>query len=110
MIRIIRHGDLGLVRLDNLPAEKGLVVSKSKVIMVGSGGNDHAIDNGEIYFHPYGKYDIGFLVAKNTTLIHPDHGNKCGQGQMRKAKLKDGVYGLIKQKEQTHQGMRPVTD
>ena len=110
MIKILRHGDLGLVPIEQLPKEIKTKASGSKVIMKGSGGNDHKIDKGLIYFCNHGKFDIGFLVAKDTTLMHPDHGTKCAKDVMRKAKLDDGVYGLIRQKEETNTGMKSVID
>src|SRR3990172_310530 len=43
----IRHGDLGLFLIDELP--KGLKKSDSKVLLKGSHGNEHYVDKGVFY-------------------------------------------------------------
>ena len=43
----IRHGDLSLIGIEKLPG--GLVASDTKVLMVGSGGNNHIITEGTVY-------------------------------------------------------------
>jgi hypothetical protein len=103
-----RHGDVGFRKIDVLP-ERCKKPSQSKVIFVGSHNNSHAYDNG-IWFPVEGdEFVIGYLVAKNTTLTHPDHGEPTS-GQLRTAKLENGIYEVRKQVEITHQGMRPVDD
>jgi hypothetical protein len=87
-----RHGEIIGVLINKLP--DGLELSKSKVIMVGSHSNSHTIDKGELYFKKEGDYVFGYLVAKNTTLLHPEHGDKNGR-----AKIADGIYKLIKQND-----------
>lgn len=98
-----RHGEILLLKIDKLP--KGLVTSKSKTIMSGSHGNSHSIDTGKIYFKKENDFTFGYLVAKNTNLLHGEHGDKNG-----KAKIEDGVYKLIKQQEYTPQGLIPIID
>jgi len=98
-----RHGEIVLLKVDKLP--KGLELSKSKIIMKGSHGNNHEIDNGKLYFKKENDYVFGYLVAKNTNLLHPEHKDKSG-----KAKIKDGIYQLIKQQEYTPNGLIPVID
>lgn len=100
-----RHGDLGLFGVDTLP--DGLTASTAKVLMVGSGGNDHSFGNGT--FYPGGKY-LGYLVAKKTKLYHPDHGAIVGKKPLREAALLDGIYELRRQVEDTHDGMKEVVD
>lgn len=97
-----RHGEVCLKGVEKLP--EGLELSKSNVIMVGSHANSHKIDKGELYFKKEGEYVFGYLVAKNTTLLHPEHGVNG------KAKIEDGVYQLIRQVEYTPQGLIPVKD
>ncbi len=92
-----------MVKVESLP--KGLKVSKSKVIMTGSHGNNHTITTGKLYFKNESEFVFGYLVAKSTTLLHPEHGDKNGR-----AKIEDGVYRLIKQNEFTPQGLIPVVD
>lgn len=73
--------------------------------MVGSHGNNHNIDKGELYFKKESNFIFGYLVAQNTTLLHPEHGDKNGE-----AKIEDGIYKLIKQNEFTPEGLIPVQD
>lgn len=101
-----RHGEVLLVKVDKFPKDlEQSKQSKSKVIMTGSHGNNHTIDNGKLYFKKNGDFEFGYLVAKNTSLLHPEHSPKVG-----KAKIKDGIYKLIKQNEYTPQGLIPVKD
>jgi len=95
---LIRHGDLALVKIPKLP--KGLVATKTKVLLTGSHNNKHTINSGKVYFKQDG-FVFGYLVAKGTTLNHIEHG---------KVKLPDGIYELRKQQEQTHDGLKPVID
>ena len=99
----IRHGEVLLVKVDSLP--KGLKVSNSKVFMIGSHDHNHSINNGKIYFVKENDFVFGYLVAKNTSLLHPEHSPK-----IKDAKIKDGVYQLIKQQEFTPEGLVPVID
>ena len=73
--------------------------------MSGSHGNSHSIDNGTLYFKKENDFVFGYLVAKNTNLLHPEHKDETG-----KAKIEDGVYQLIKQQEFTPQGLVPIID
>ena|SRR3990167_6142297 len=98
-----RHGEVMLVKIPKLP--KGLEASKERVFMVGSHGNNHAIDKGTIYFKKENDYVFGYLKAKDTNLLHPEHSDKTGV-----AKIKDGVYELRKQQEFTPEGLVPVID
>jgi len=99
-----RHGEIALVKVDSLP--EGLELSKSKVIMVGSHNNSHTIDRGELYFKKEGDFSFGYLVAKNTSLLHPEHKEKNGKS----CRIEDGVYQLIKQNEFTPEGLVPIID
>lgn len=106
-IKAIRHGDLCLVKIGSLP--EGLTPSESNVMMQGSGGNDHAVKSGTIYFRNVNQYVFGYLVAaKGCTLLHPDHGS--GKGDIKTAKVPAGIYELRRQFEQTHDAMKPVVD
>lgn len=100
-----RHGEILLVKVDSLP--KGLKLSNSKTIMMGSHGNNHNIDTGKLYLTKpeIGNFTFGYLVAKKTNLLHPEHKEKNG-----KCPIKDGIYQLIKQNEFTPQGLIPVID
>ncbi len=101
-----RHGEIVLVKVEKLP--NGLEVSKSKIMMTGSHGNNHSIDTGKLYFtEPIdGDFTFGYLVAKNTNLLHPEHKDK----KTGKCKIQDGIYQLIKQNEYTPSGLIPIID
>ena len=97
-----RHGEVFMMRVDKLP--EGLKPSKEKVFMVGSHGHDHKIKNGTLYFKQEDQYVFGYLEAKNTTLIHPEHSPK------EDAKIEDGYYQLRKQQEWVNSELKPVID
>lgn len=98
-----RHGEIGLIGIKELP--EGLEESKTKVLMVGSHNNSHTIDKGKIYLKKEDDFVFGYLVAKDTSLLHPEHSPKVGD-----AKIEDGVYKLIKQNEFTPDGLVPIID
>ncbi len=98
-----RHGEIALVKVDKLP--EGLELAKTNIIMVGSHGNNHSIDQGELYFKKESDFVFGYLVAKDTNLLHSEHSPKIGD-----AKIEDGIYKLIKQQEFTPEGLVPVID
>ncbi len=103
-----RHGDLALVAIKELPT--GLKKSKTRILMNGSGGNNHSIDNGIVYLKKIDDFVFGYLEAKNTKLLHIEHGKKIKEKTLKEVKIEDGFYKLIRQQEQTHNGMRPVID
>lgn len=104
-----RHGDLALCQIKKLP--EGLTnVSKKKVLHAGSHGNEHSFDNGTFYPQKSGDNILGYFVAKDTKLLHPEHGLIVKGKKLREAKISDGIYELRSQVEITHQGMREVVD
>ena len=128
----IRHGDLSLIGIKKLPAK--LIKSDTKVLMVGSGGNDHSITQGKVYLkkdNPSAKWGgqilvnlgakgvknpatlvnhIGYVVApKGCLLLHTDHGEKKKGKTFREIPI-EGIFGLIGQVEDTHDGMKAVVD
>jgi hypothetical protein len=100
-----RHGEICLLQIKSLP--KGLKETKSNSLMSGSHGNSHSFDNGKLYLKEDG-FTFGYLVAKDTTLLHPEHG--IGKGALKKAKIEDGIYQLIKQQEWIADGFKQVID
>lgn len=101
-----RHGDLVIKPIDKLL--KNLKQTKTKTLMTGSGGNHHTIDRGKVYFQNVNQFVFGYLVAKNTSLYHKDHGEK--KEKIKVAKIEDGIYEMRKQQEIRHSGMMPVSD
>lgn len=110
----IRHGDLALVKIDQLP--EGLQPSTTHTLMQGSHGNNHDVRNGVVYLKDVDQFVFGYLVAEEgCMLLHPDHGagdlkDIVGGEYLRKAQIKAGVYELRRQFEQTHDAMKPVID
>lgn len=102
MNKAYRHGEILLLKIKSLP--KGLKEEKTNVIMKGSHGHDHTFNNGRLYLKTDGQ-TFGYLVAKDTSLLHQEHSPKIGD-----AKIKDGVYQLIKQVEYTPDGFRVIKD
>lgn len=106
-MKAYRHGEIALVVIDELPREAKK--TNRKVLIKGSHGNPHKIDKGTIYDYENGDgMTFGLLEAKNTTLLHPEHGE--GEGKLKEAKLPDGFYLLIKQQEIVNDEMKPVKD
>lgn len=104
----LRHGDMLLIRIDKLP--EGLTENETKILMTGSGGNDHTFSGGRFYPKQVDRFIFGYLVAdEDCKLYHPDHGNKKGRG-LKVAGIKGGVYELRKQFQFTHAGMQEVID
>lgn len=107
-LKVDRHGDLVFVPVKSIP--KGLKKStKTVLLQSGSSGNPHSFQGGTYYPHVDGMYIIGYLVAKNTKLYHPEHGYKKVEN-LKEAKLPDGKYQIRRQVEKTHEGLRPVID
>ena len=102
-----RHGEIALIAIDKLPEQ--LIKSGSKIIVSGSHGNNHEISQGDLYFKNVGQFIFGYLAAKNTTLLHPEHGKSNILGK-KIAKIKNGIYELRKQQEYTPDGLKPVID
>lgn len=102
-----RHGDFCMYQIDKLP--DGLKEANTKTLMTGSNNNPHTFENGQ--FYPYRKDDFvfGYFVAKNTKLFHREHGKKK-VGNLLEAKIKDGIFELRNQVEDTHRGMVKVID
>jgi hypothetical protein len=104
-----RHGDLMLLGIEKLP--EGLkIISKEKILHAGSHGHEHSFDNGTFYPLKQGDNILGYFEAKNTTLLHPEHGTIIKGKKLRESKIHDGFYELRSQVEVTHQGMREVVD
>ena len=104
--KLYRHGEIGLEPVSKLPAD--LKKSDTKILMAGSHGNNHSINIGEIYLKQEDQFVFGYLVAKNTTLLHTEHGT--GNGTIKEAKIPDGVYRLRKQQEFINSELKPVID
>ena len=97
--KAVRQGDLGLIKIPKLP--DGLSGIKTKILVSGSHGHHHSIDQGKVYFKKVDIFVFGYLVAKNTTIDHEEHG---------KLLLTNGVYELRKQSEWINSELKQVID
>lgn len=116
----IRHGDMALIWIDKLP--EGLTKSDSKVLMTGSGGNDHTYINGEFYPKQVDQFVFGYFKAlDNCKLYHKEHGEKdkdrkfltevIDSQELKVTIIPAGKIAVLKkQNEDTHTGMKPVVD
>ena len=97
----IRQGDLGFIGIDKLP--EGLQELNTNVLLPeGSGGNPHNFQGGKFY-PKVSENVLGYLVADKTKVFHVEHNPK---GDL----IEDGVYKIIRQNEDTHEGLKPVVD
>ena len=107
----IRHWDVLLVKIDSLP--EWITKSQTKIFLAWK-NNNHEIDKGGIYLIKdvnilrENEFLYGYLVAKNTTLIHNEHSPMSGEN--RNALIPDWVYALYKQKEISPDGFKIVRD
>jgi len=107
----IRHWDVLLVKIDKLPT--WLNKSSSNIFLAWK-NNNHMIDKGSIYITKdpntlrESEFLYGYLVAKDTTLIHNEHSPISDEN--RNALIPNGVYELFKQKEATPDGFKVVLD
>lgn len=110
-MKAIRHWDVALVQIDKLP--EWLTKSNTRIFLAWK-NNNHEIDKWEIYLtrdHNAlrdNEFLYGYLVAKNTTLIHNEHSPMSNEN--RNALIEDWVYALYKQKESTNDGFQIVQD
>jgi len=107
-IKGYRHGEIAFVKIAKLP--EGLAKSESKVIIEGSHKNSHSINQGEIYIIKVNEFVFGYLVAKNTKLLHLEHGKIIKGQELREASIPNGVYELRKQQEFINNELKPVID
>ncbi len=101
MTNIFRHGEIGLVSVNKIPEIKE---TKSNTFATGSHGNNHTFKGGKMYLlEKPQQHVIGYFVAKDTKLYHPEHSPKG-------CELPNGKYEIRKQSEFTPQGLIPVID
>lgn len=107
----IRHWDVLLLKEDSLPS--GLKIHNSNIFLAWK-NNNHEISQWEIYIIKYpntlrdNEFKYGYVVAKNTTLIHNEHSPL--NNTLRNALIPDGVYSIWKQKENTPSGFKLIID
>lgn len=106
MLNNYRHWDSLLIWIDKLP--NWLKKSKTKVFLTGK-NNSHSIDKWDLYLLKdpntlnENEFMYGYLVAKNTKLIHSEHSYGW-------VEIEDWVYELYKQKEETPSWFKIVQD
>jgi len=107
-----RHGELLFLKIGKLPT--GLKKSISKVFMTDSGGNSHYYENGTFYPNKDGEFIFGYFKAKDTNLLHPEHGEiireKNKVRKLKQAKLPDGNYELRVAQEYINGELKQLID
>ena len=106
-MKLYEHGDMVLMEIGKLP--DGLTESASKILLEGKSNQHCHRGNGKWFPRATGQFIIGYFVARKTTLTHAEHGEKS-DGQLKAAKIADGIYEVRRQNELTHEGMKPVVD
>lgn len=102
-----RQGDLAYIAIKELPKGVDAGFKEGIIFSGGTGGHDHSFKGGK--FYPVDEQNvIGYLEAKKTMLIHPEHGE--GKGAVKTGDIEDGIYKVVRQVEQTHEGMKAVID
>lgn len=107
MTKVYRHGEIVFEIIDKIP--DGLEKSKNKEFLKGSHGHPHSFDNGSLYLKNEDEFIFGYFEAKNTTLFHAEHGDKKG-GELKSAKLPDGIYRLRRAIEYVNNELRVIID
>ena len=102
-----RHGEISFEKIDKLP--EGLTKSKNKEFLKGSHGHPHSFDKGNLYLKTENEFIFGYFEAKNATLFHAEHGDKKS-GDIKTAKLPDGIYRLSRAVEFVNSELKPVID
>jgi len=102
-----RHGEIAFEKIETLPT--GLEKSKDTQFLVGSHGHSHSFNGGELYRKQEGEYVIGYFVSKNTILTHAEHGDKK-VGNLKQAKLPDGIYRIRVAMETIADELKQVVD
>ena len=81
-----------------------LELADTNIFATGSHGNDHTFEGGKMYLLEKPEvHVVGYFVAKDTKLFHPEHSPKG-------CELPDGKYEIRKQSEFTPTGLIPVQD
>jgi len=104
--QVWRHGEIHFILINKLPEK--LKETKTNTIIRGSHGNPHLFGNGKIYFKSIPPFIIGYFLAKDTILLHAEHGE--GKGNIKTAKLPNGIYEIRRAAEYTPEGLKPVID
>ena len=105
----IRHGDLGLFLINALP--DNLKKSDSKVLLKGSHGHEHYVNDKGVFYQSKNGFIIGYLVANDGCILyHIEHGKKVSENKPKEVKLEKGVYELRQQHEIRHSSMEAVVD
>ncbi len=106
-IKVWRHGEILFIETNKIPKEAKL--KKTNTLLVGSGSNPHTFKGGKFYEYQKDNLIFGYFEAKNTKLYHVEHGDKK-VGELKEAKLLDGIYELRKGQEFINSEMKPIVD
>lgn len=104
-----RHGEILFVPVSSFP--EGLEKADTDVIMNGSGGNDHKLVGGDIYFKNVDQFIFAYINAKKGhKLLHIEHGKLVKGSSLKECSLPVGLYEVRRQFENTNQGLKPIID
>lgn len=106
-MEFFRQGDLAYLGVDKLRELDVKPISSGTIFSGGTGGHNHDFKGGKFYAKEDGNI-LGYIEAKKTTLLHPEHGE--GEGVIKSAVLPDGLYKVLRQVEETHEGFKQVID
>ena len=113
-IKVYRQGDLCLIpnqRNFKVEIPKNLKKAETNIIMQGSGGHPHKVEDCEIYFKNIDTFIFGYLKAnKNAKVLHIEHGVYTKGKQLKEGVIPEGIYQMRHQIEDTHEGMKVVVD
>ena len=97
-MKMIRHGDVQLIRVAALPAEakavKGLVLAEGEAT-----GHAHRVDLGDLFRTQDGK--LYLRVEKLSKLSHEEH---------KTVALKPGIYHVVQKRQYNPDGWETVRD
>jgi len=87
-MKFIRQGDVGLIRIDNLPNE---IFEKDKVLALGEvTGHSHRFENNQVQVFADSQGQQFVDVKKKSKLIHEEH---------KHLDIPKGVYKVVIQRE-----------
>lgn len=101
-----RHWEIALVMIKEFPT--WLEKVNQKEFLKWSHWNSHSFDNWELYLKEEDDFIFGYFVAKNTTLLHPEHWE--WNDMIKKAKIEDWIYQLRVQNEFVNNELKQVID
>jgi len=108
MKKAYHHGEI--LFLESEKPKDLPVKSESNVIIKGHTGNSHSFKNGIFYSIKKDEYIIGYFEAKETILLHIEHGEVKNEDKLMEAKLPDGFYEVRIASEYINGELKQIID